>query len=70
MTIPPELRVDALEMKDYCQAKVEEELAGLSPEERIRRIRELVENGPLGEWWKKLRSRDEREAGKRSAPAE
>ncbi len=54
MTIPPELRVDALKLKDYCQAKLEEKLAGLSPEDRIRRIRELAETGPLGEWWKSL----------------
>lgn len=70
MKIPPELRVDALKMKDYCQAKVEKELAGLSPEERIRKIRDLVDNGPFGEWWKKLRSRDAREASGGSASAE
>ena len=52
--IPPELRVDAIQLKDYCQAKVREELAGLTGEERDRKIKELVENGPLGDWWKSL----------------
>ena len=54
MKIPPELQVDALKLKDYCQAKVREELAGLEGEERDRKIRELLESGPLGEWWKSL----------------
>ena len=53
--IPPELRVDAIELKDHCQAKLEEKLKGLPPEERLRKIRELAETGPLGEWWKSLR---------------
>jgi hypothetical protein len=46
--------VDALELKDECQARVREELAGLEGEERDRRVRELLESGPLGEWWKSL----------------
>ena len=54
MTIPPEQKIDALKMKRECQAKVREELAGLSGEERIRKMRELLEAGPLGEWWKSL----------------
>ncbi len=52
--IPPELRVDAIKLKQHCQAKSEEKLAGLSPEERRRKIRELVEAGPFGELWKRL----------------
>lgn len=54
MKIPPELRVDALKLKDECQARVREELAGLEGEERDRKVRELLESGPLGEWWKSL----------------
>ena len=55
MTIPPELQVDALKLKDELQAKLDEKLKGLSPEERRRKIREMVENGPFGELWKRLR---------------
>lgn len=54
MKIPPEQKIDALKMKEECQAKVREELAGLSGEERIRKMRELLETGPLGGWWKSL----------------
>lgn len=57
MSIPRELQVDALELKDELQAKLAEKLKGLSPEEEILKLRELVENGPFGELWKKLRSR-------------
>ncbi len=57
MRIPPEQRIDALKMKDHCQAKVREELEGLTPEEQTRKIRELVENGPFGDLWRRLRSR-------------
>jgi hypothetical protein len=52
--IPPHQKVDAINLKDECQAKVREELAGLEGEERDRKIRELLESGPLGEWWKSL----------------
>ena len=53
-SIPPEQRLDAIKFKEEMQAKLEEKLAGLSPEDRTRKIRELAETGPLGEWWKSL----------------
>ncbi len=53
--IPPELRVDAIKLKQHCQARSEEKLKGLPPEERRRKIREFVEAGPFGELWKRLR---------------
>ncbi len=55
MKIPPEQRIDALKMKEECQATVREELAGLSGEERERKAREMVEKGPFGELWKRRR---------------
>jgi len=55
VTIPPELRVDAIKLKEECQRKMEEKLRGLTPDERIRKIREMVENGPFGELWKRRR---------------
>ncbi len=55
MKIPPEKAVDALKLKDECHARVREELAGLEPAARERRERELLENGPMGSLWKRLR---------------
>ncbi len=62
MKIPPELQVDALKLKEELQAKLNEKLKGLSPEEEIRKIRELVENGPFGDLWKRLREARTRSA--------
>ncbi len=55
MKIPPEQRLDALKLKDECQAKVREKLAGLGPEERKRKAREMLEKGPMGDLWRRLR---------------
>lgn len=46
----------ALEFKEQAQARVQAELAGLSGEEKVRKINELVEAGPLGDWWRKMRA--------------
>ena len=46
---------DALKFKEEMQACVQAELAGLSREEKLRKIREMAETGPLGEWWKRMR---------------
>jgi hypothetical protein len=54
MKILPEQRPDALKLKEELQAKLNEKLKGLSPEEEIRKIRELVEKGPFGDLWKRL----------------
>jgi len=45
---------DAVAFKDEMQRRSEERLANFPAEERLRRIREAVESGPLGEWWKGL----------------
>jgi hypothetical protein len=47
---------DALKVKEEIQGKVQGELAGLSSEERIRRIRRMAEEGTLGDWWKQAKS--------------
>ena len=47
-------KFDAVAFKDEMQRLSEERLAGVPPEERLQRIREAVESGPLGEWWKGL----------------
>jgi hypothetical protein len=54
MKVPPELRVDALKLKDELQAKLDEKLRGLPPEEELRKMREIVEEGPLGDFWRRL----------------
>ena len=48
---------DAIKFKDEMQARVQAELAGLTGEERLRKMQELLESGPLGEWLKKMRAR-------------
>ncbi len=47
-------KFDAVAFKDEMQRLSEERLAGVPREERLRRIREAAESGPLGEWWKGL----------------
>ena len=49
----------ALEFKDEMQARVQAELAGLSGEEKLRKIQEMVESGPFAEWWEKARAKQE-----------
>ena len=53
----------ALEFKEQVQARVQAELEGLSGEEIVRKIREMVENGPFADWWKRMQ---EAQAAKRS----
>lgn len=45
---------DAIAFKEEMQRRAEERLARFSPAERLRRIREAADSGPLGEWWKSL----------------
>jgi len=45
---------DAVVFKDEMQRRAEERLAKSPPAERLRRIAEAAESGPLGEWWKNL----------------
>lgn len=48
---------DALKFKDEMQACVQAELAGLTGEERLRKMREMLEAGPLAEWWHKMQAK-------------
>ncbi len=43
----------AVEFKNEMQAILRAKLAGLSGEERLRKIQEMVENGPFADWWKR-----------------
>ena len=49
----------ALDFKEEAQARVQAELEGLSGEELVRKIHEMVETGPLAEWWKKMQATHE-----------
>jgi hypothetical protein len=46
---------DALKMKEDIQRKVQGELAGSSPAERIAGIRRMAEQGTLRDWWARAR---------------
>jgi hypothetical protein len=49
----------ALKFKEEMQARVQAELAGLSGEEKLSKIREMVETGPLADWWHEMLARQE-----------
>ena len=53
----------ALEFKEQAQARVQAELEGLSGEDLVRKIQEMVENGPFADWWKRMK---EAQAAKRA----
>ena len=42
-----------LEFKEQAQARVQAQLEGLSGEEVVCKIREIVENGPFADWYKR-----------------
>ena len=44
----------ALKFKEEMQLRVQAALSGLSGEQKFRKIREMVENGPFAEWWKRM----------------
>ncbi len=46
--------IDALDLKARLQQNLQEKLEGLSDRDRIHALRERAENGPLGDWWKRL----------------
>jgi hypothetical protein len=47
---------DAVAFKRDVQAQVSEEIKGLSPQEEIAYFRKAAESGPLGAWWRSIRS--------------
>lgn len=53
MDIKPIPSFKALNFKEECQARVQAELEGLTPEERIRKLHEDVANGSFGDFWKR-----------------
>ena len=55
MKIEPIPGFKALKFKDEAQARVQEELEGLSPEERIRKINDDIEHGPFADWWRRVK---------------
>ncbi|MBI2844070.1 MAG: hypothetical protein HYX78_11780 [Armatimonadetes bacterium] len=46
----------ALKFKEEAQARVQAELDGLSPEEEVTKLNEMVLKGYFGEWWKRKRA--------------
>jgi hypothetical protein len=49
----------ANQFKEEMQAFLQAELADLSDEEKLKRIREIAEHGSLSEWWHKMRAEQE-----------
>ena len=50
---------DAIAFKRDVQAQVSEEIKGLSAEKEIAYFRKAAESGPLGAWWRSIRSNAE-----------
>jgi hypothetical protein len=43
----------AVEFKEGAQALVQPQFEGLSDEQLLRKIHEMVEDGPFADWWKR-----------------
>jgi hypothetical protein len=61
---------DALAFKEQAQARIIAETRGMSHAEEIEYFRRSAEEGPMGEWWKRVKRETEarRAAGKPSKP--
>jgi len=46
---------DCLAFKDQAQARLIEETRGMTAEQEIAYLTRKAEEGPLGEWWKKVK---------------
>ena len=51
-----EKRFDCIEFKRKAQEQIHEETKGLKPEGEIAYFNRAARTGPLGDWWKTLRS--------------
>jgi len=50
-------RFDCLQYKWRVQEEIYEEIKGLTPAQEIEYFRRAAEEGPLADWWRKLRQR-------------
>jgi hypothetical protein len=46
---------DCLAFKDRAQARLIEETRGMSAEQEIAYLTKKAEEGPLGDWWKRVK---------------
>ena len=56
-TTPSKKGFDCLAYKARVQAKIQADIAGMSPEEEIAYFRHAAETGPFAELWKRISSR-------------
>jgi len=49
---------DCVEFKRQAQLEIYEKIKSLSPQEEIEYFRRRAEQGPLGNWWRKVKQRD------------
>ena len=52
-----ETNFDCIEFKHQQQLRIYETIKDMTPDEQIQYFRTQAENGPLGEWWKKLKNK-------------
>jgi hypothetical protein len=55
LKIEPIPGFSTLQMKEELQQRVQEKLAGLSPDDRRRVLQAMVQEGPWAEKWKQMR---------------
>ena len=48
-------RFDCIAFKEQAQSEVYEEIKDLTPEQQVDYFNKHARNGPLGQWWRKLR---------------
>jgi hypothetical protein len=58
-------KFDCVEMKNEIQAKIYEEIKGMTPQEEIAHRRKKLESGPMADLYKKLRAKSS--TGKKTA---
>jgi hypothetical protein len=46
---------DSIEFKRRAQAEIFEQIRGMTHEQELSYWNEQAENGPLGEWWKRIK---------------
>ena len=56
----PKKKFDALAFKERVQAEIYEEIKDMTPAEQIAYFNRRAAQGPLGEWWKRIRRRSAR----------
>lgn len=56
MKVEPIPNFHALAFKEEAQMRVRAELGDLQPQEKLRRLHDRLNSGPLADWWRTVQS--------------